>query len=700
MNEVGKTGLLEFSGQVSESYTSKLEWPAAYDVYDEMRRRDPTIRTMWNALVMLSRTAQWYFEPESESAEDRAAADFLDDCLHDMSHTPADAIEDALTCVMFGWSWLEICYKRRGSTGSPQVGSTGSPQVGSTGSPQVGSTGSPQVGSTGSPQVGSTGSPQEGNIGWRKWAVRRQSSFHKWQFDETGGLQGLVQRPAPDYEEIEIPIQKSLHFTFQRDGGNPEGFALLESLYETWYYLKNLQIINGIGWQRSFVGLPTFEFEEKPSSEDQSQVESVGQALSVDAKQYVSVPSGVNFSLTSVSNTNAEALLNTIRYYRLLMLQTMLADFINLGTGQTGSWALGSDKSQLFLMATDGTLDRLASVVNRFAVPRLLAYNPQIKGRARLTHTKVEKPALGQLGNWLQQVGDLLTWTPEDENWIRKRTGMPSLGPGAAGMETRPTEDSEEGLAEFAEQGRARQRAQLENELKADIAEFLDEQQERVAEAVERNRNLADDDAFWQQEEERFRKRFLSRLVQAVQELVRLAATDTEEEVGGGVDWAGVNQQAAEWARQYAGELITNVTETTRASVREAVATWIETGAELDELTQTLAPTFGPQRAELIASTEVTRAFDEANDITRQRIGLPRTRYKAPAHPRCRCSTHPMLLDNGDWVIVWYTARDERVCKRPVSTPWGRVNGCRELHRMIVGAEKKKYLGKKLSEVQ
>lgn len=660
MNEVGRTGLLEFAGQVSESYTSKLEWPAVYDVYDEMRRRDPTIRTMWNALVMLSRTAQWYFEPESESAEDRAAADFLDDCLHDMSHTPADAIEDALTCVMFGWSWLEICYKRR--------------------------------------------EEREGYIGWRKWAVRRQSSFHKWQFDETGGLQALVQRPAPDYEEITIPIQKSLHFTFQRDGGNPEGLALLESLYETWYYLKNLQIINGIGWQRSFVGLPTFEFEEKPSSEDQSQVESVGQALAVDAKQYVSVPSGVNFSLTSVSNTNAEALLSTIRYYRLLMLQTMLADFINLGTGQTGSWALGSDKSQLFLMATDGTLDRLASVVNRFAVPRLLQYNPQIKGRARLTHTKVEKPALGQLGNWLQQVGDLLTWTPEDENWIRKRTGMPTAGVGSReyGVDEQESveDEDEEGLAEFAEQGRRKQRARIENELGDDLRQFLDEQQERVVEAVERDRDVADDDAFWQEESARLRKEFLGRLVQAVQRLISMATDDVEEEVGGGVDWAGVNEEAAAWARQYAGELISNVTMTTRNAVREAVASWIETGAELDELTRTLAPVFGPRRAELIASTEVTRAFDEANDITRQRIGLPRTRYKAPAHPRCRCSTHPMLLDNGDWVIVWYTARDERVCKRPLSTPWGRVNGCGELHKMIVGAEKKKYLGKQLSEVQ
>jgi hypothetical protein len=130
--------------------------------------------------------------------------------------------------------------------------------------------------------------------------------------------------------------------------------------------------------------------------------------------------------------------------------------------------------------------------------------------------------------------------------------------------------------------------------------------------------------------------------------------------------------------------------------VREAVAAWIETGEELDALTDALTPTFGPKRAEMIASTEVTRAYDEANDLARQRVGLPATEFRAPAHTRCRCSTHPRLLDNGDWVIVWYTARDERVCKRPVGTPWGRVNGCRDLHEMVVGGLKK-YQGKRLS---
>jgi len=89
---------------------------------------------------------------------------------------------------------------------------------------------------------------------------------------------------------------------------------------------------------------------------------------------------------------------------------------------------------------------------------------------------------------------------------------------------------------------------------------------------------------------------------------------------------------------------------------------------------------------------------DEINDLVRQRVGLPATMFKAPAHPRCRCYTRPTLLPNGEWVVVWSTARDDTVCRQPIQTPWGRVNGCRELHGMIVSEGN--YAGRKLSDVR
>lgn len=646
LREVGESGLVQWQGLVSESYTSALEWPGCYDTYNEMRRRDPTIRTIWNALILLARTATWYVEPGEDSEAGQAAAAYIEECLEGMSHTIEDYVEDALTCVPFGWAWLEIVYKRR----------------------------------------------DDGRIGWKKWAMRRQSSFAGWKFDAEGGVQALLQRPAPDYETRTIPVDKSLHFTSQRDGGNPEGFALLESIYETWYFVKNLQIINGIGWQRTFVGLPVFEVEEKPSSEDKGQIEAVGQGLQVDEKQYVSVPPGVKFRLESASNAGASALLDTIRYYRLLMMQTLLADFINLGTGQTGSWALGSDKSQLFLMAVDGFLDRIGMVINRFGVERLLGYDGRYVGveRPRVVHTKVEKPALGQIGNWLQQVQPLINWTPEDEVWLRKRGGLPAVlqrGEGERGGEDEGEPDEQDDEEEDGEPGElaelAAERGAVEARLARVVRVFMADQLARVTQAAAGGVGALGD-AFWEHEARLFRAVFLGELMRTMKDVVGLAIGGLEETMGGGADWAMVNENALRWARKHAGELIEGVTKRTQNAVREAVAAWIESGGEMKDLVDALEPLFGRSRAELIAVTEVTRAYGEANDLVRRQAGLPGAVMREPAHPNCRCNTRPHLLGDGTWVIVWETARDELVCQQPVETPWGTVDGCGALQGMVV----------------
>ena len=231
-----------------------------------------------------------------------------------------------------------------------------------------------------------------------------------------------------------------------------------------------------------------------------------------------------------------------------------------------------------------------------------------------------------------------------------------------------------------------------------EVQRFLNGQLRRIREAIAQGRSgLGEDDGFWATEEESFRATFLNRLTQVVMQLVGIAVDDVTETVGGGADWATVNADAAAWARGYVGKLITRVTETTRGVVREAVASWVETGAKLPDLVKVLEPTFGRKRAELISATEVTRAFDEANDRVRQKIGLPAAKMKAPAHPACRCATRPVLLSNGEWVIVWYTVRGPKVCRQPLTTPWGRVNGCHDLDGMIVSEN---YGGKYLRDVK
>lgn len=150
----------------------------------------------------------------------------------------------------------------------------------------------------------------------------------------------------------------------------------------------------------------------------------------------------------------------------------------------------------------------------------------------------------------------------------------------------------------------------------------------------------------------------------------RYAATavDVAVRLGVPMDPAEAAALAQEWAASYVPGAVSGMTETTEAALRAALATARQTpGLTLGALAETLAPVFGADRADLIATTELTRAAAQATAAsqtylagrgvaTRQvwrsanderacpvcgpRNGQPQGDgwdEPPPAHPRCRC---------------------------------------------------------------
>lgn len=112
--------------------------------------------------------------------------------------------------------------------------------------------------------------------------------------------------------------------------------------------------------------------------------------------------------------------------------------------------------------------------------------------------------------------------------------------------------------------------------------------------------------------------------------------------IGFGFDYTLVNKDARQWADNYSYELVSGISETTQAHLRQTIKQWIDNGLPLRNLKRELAPIFGRDRAELIAVTEVTRAYAEGNRIAYGASGVVEE-------------------------IIWRTSNDERVC--PVCGP-------------------------------
>ncbi len=106
----------------------------------------------------------------------------------------------------------------------------------------------------------------------------------------------------------------------------------------------------------------------------------------------------------------------------------MLADFILLGQeGRTGSFALAESKTALFAVAIGAFLDAIASVFNRFAIPRLLELNSFRGDNPKLVHGDVESIDIGKLGDYvvkLFQAGIDLSDEPT-ERFLRMQGGLP-----------------------------------------------------------------------------------------------------------------------------------------------------------------------------------------------------------------------------------------------------------------------------------
>lgn len=146
-------------------------------------------------------------------------------------------------------------------------------------------------------------------------------------------------------------------------------------------------------------------------------------------------------------------------------------------------------------------------------------------------------------------------------------------------------------------------------------------------------------------------------------------ATDNLSTINIGVNWRLANEMARVWAQTYSYELVSYINSNSRQFIAEALADWVQSGAGLDDLIAQLGTRFDATRAQLIASTEATRAYAEGSFTTYEQAGFnrrPPEEDRPPAHPRCRCWVSLMEKDGG-WHYVWLTAQDELVC--PICGP-------------------------------
>ena len=355
------------NGQIrADEFLPELRGKRAIRKYREMRDNDSTIGAVMYATEQVLRDVDIKVMPANDTPAAKREADFVESIFDDMDHTLDDHISEALSSLTFGFAWFEVVYKRRKGPNNRSDKSRSK--------------------------------FTDGRIGVRKIASRAPWTISKFDVDQkTGDVLGVHQEGAGFNNTSFIPTRKSLYYRTTAINNDPSGRSILRNAYTSYEYLNNLQSIEAIAVERELAGIPVARIPAEYLSTDATSAQAgfVGnlQQILRDVKfneqGYIILPSDTypdkDGSPTSNRLVDVELMASNgkrnieidpiVKRYQHDIARSVLSEFLMLGGGNTGSYALSKSKTDLFLRALESYIQAIVDVLNKQLVERLWELN-------------------------------------------------------------------------------------------------------------------------------------------------------------------------------------------------------------------------------------------------------------------------------------------------------------------------------------
>lgn len=401
LSKTEATKVLGVSGQntrngsfYSDDFLPQLKGQRALKKYREMRDNDATIGAVLYAAEQVLRDVDFKVVPsDKENEQAKKEAKFIETILDDMDHTLDDHISEALSFLTYGFSWFEVIYKRR--VGPYEKNPSKKSKY------------------------------SDGRIGVKKIASRAPWTVNKFDVDQTTGeVLGIWQNSYGMSGNNYIPTRKSVYYRTTVINGEPSGRSILRNAYTSYDRLQAAQNFEMIGIERDLAGIPVgripSEYLAEGATEEQqalrTQMETILRDFKVNEQSYLLLPSDMfpdkegapsNVPLMDVSLMASEGTRNVdmdkiIRRYQHDIARSVLSEFIMLGAGATGSYALSKSKTDLFLRTLESYIQTIVDVLNKQLVERIWELNG-------LDFSLMPKITAGDVADWdLKDLGSYL----------------------------------------------------------------------------------------------------------------------------------------------------------------------------------------------------------------------------------------------------------------------------------------------------
>ena len=367
--EVGKTGVSFFRGYINDpgEFNTNMRGLSGIETYEKMRRTDAQVAALLYVLKLPLRSAKWTIRCEDEKRKE-----FLTEALVTRISW-SDALSHALLCLDFGFELMEKVYVE-----------------------------------------------DAGKIWLKKLAHRAQTTINTWDVNkETGDLEAIKQR-AYDYagvmQDFMIPADKTVLFAFQKEGNNFEGISVLRPCYKHWYFKDEIYRIDAIAHERFGVGVPVWTLAEGWTDDDLDAAETICEQYKAGERSKIVKPPGHEFEIAGAGEGTRYDPMPTIHHHDEMITRSALAQFLNFGTTQTGSRALGDSAIGLFLDSERALGKMIADTFTKGVLNSLEAINFPGKPMAFLECTGINKNSVEVVTNAASRLGLAGFLTPGDED--------------------------------------------------------------------------------------------------------------------------------------------------------------------------------------------------------------------------------------------------------------------------------------------
>ena len=363
---VGTGGTVVHDGYVqSNEKDPTLQGQNRYTSYSEILANVSIVAASTRYFLNLVAKPSWKVEPADDSDEAQQIAELVEEMMGDMSTPWSRVVRRAAMYRFYGFSVQEWTAKRRA----------------------------------------------DGKTGMLDVEARPQMTIERWDVDESGTVNGVVQRSPTTQKEIFLPRSKIVYMVDDSLNDSPEGLGLFRHIVDSARRLVRYEALEGFGFETDLRGVPIAraplsvladlvkqgkltaadkEAIEKPMRDFiQNHIRGPRTGLMIDSLPYQSedekgTPSSTyqwGLDLLKAGNTSQESVARAISRLSMEIARVLGTEHLLLGADGKGSLALSRDKTNNFYMIVDSTLSEIVETYQRdFLVPlfRLNGWNEDL----------------------------------------------------------------------------------------------------------------------------------------------------------------------------------------------------------------------------------------------------------------------------------------------------------------------------------